>query len=136
MTAVDAARRARDKRLQAQFNITADEWDLVLAFQGGVCALCEEKFTKVGPNKGKPKPLNTDHDHKSGLTRGILCSGCNRKIPTWMTIEWLEKTLAFLKNPTVTQALGEERYGRKGRVTNKRRRRAPVKKRTSKSKRQ
>lgn len=128
-------RLARDKRLQAQFNITADEWDVILAFQNGVCARCKEKLTKTGKNKGKPKPLATDHDHISGLTRGILCSGCNRRIPTWMTIEWLEGTLEYLKNPTATAALGEERYGRKGRVTNKRpRKRKKTTARTKRSK--
>lgn len=113
-------RAARDKRLQELFNISADEWDVILEFQGGVCALCAEKNSRYGRNKGKPKPLNTDHDHKSGLTRGILCVGCNRKIPEWMTIEWLEAVLKYLKRPPATRALGEERYGRKGRVTNKR----------------
>lgn len=130
MTSVtpDPARLARDKRLRAQFNISADEWDYILAWQGGVCAHCMEKNTKTGKNKGKPKPLHTDHDHRSGLTRGILCAGCNRKIPTWMTIEWLEATLYYLKHPPAAAALGEERYGRKGRVTNKRPRK-PIKKR-------
>ena len=124
----DASRLARDKRLRAQFNISADEWDVILKFQGGVCAICQQAKTKTGKNAGKPKPLNTDHDHKSGLTRGVLCSGCNRRIPEWMTIEWLEAVLNYLKNPPATQALGEERYGRKGRVTNKRTR---VRKKTS-----
>ncbi len=124
-------RLARDKRLQSQFNITADEWDVILAFQGGLCAICQEKNTKTGKNKGKPKPLATDHDHKSGLTRGVLCSGCNRRIPTWMTIEWLELVLDYLRNPPAVKALGEERFGRKGRVTNKR----PRKKRVVRSKR-
>lgn len=113
-------RAARDKRLRELFNISADEWDAILEFQGGVCALCAEKNSRYGRNKGKPKPLNTDHDHKSGLTRGILCVGCNRKIPEWMTIEWLEAVLKYLKKPPAIRALGEERYGRKGRVTNKR----------------
>jgi Recombination endonuclease VII len=127
MTTTTTARAARDKRLRAQFNITADEWDIILAYQNGLCAHCKERDTQYGKNKGKPKPLNTDHDHRTALTRGILCSGCNRKIPSWMTIEWLEETLKYLKNPPAVAALGEERYGRKGRVTNKRKRR-PVKK--------
>lgn len=113
-------RLARDKRLRAQFNISADEWDAILSFQGGLCAICQEKYTKSGKRKGLPKILNTDHDHDSGLTRGILCVGCNRKIPQWMTIEWLEKVIDYLKDPPAIEALGEERFGRKGRVTNKR----------------
>lgn len=123
-TSASLQRSARDKRLRAQFNISADEWDIILAFQGGVCAICEEKLTQTGKNKGKPKPLNTDHAHRSGLTRGILCTGCNQRLREFMTIEWLEKVLRYLKHPPATAALGEERYGRKGRVTNKRPRRA------------
>lgn len=119
---------ARERRLRAQFNISAEEWDLILKFQGGVCALCRLKFTQTGKNKGKPKPLNTDHDHITGLTRGILCTGCNRRIPTWMTVEWLEAVLAYLREPPAVQALGEERYGRKGRVTKRRTRRKLVRK--------
>lgn len=115
-----AAWIAKDKRLRAQFNISHDEWEQVLAFQNGLCALCKEYLTKSGPRKGLPKLLHTDHDHKTGQTRGILCVGCNRKIPTWMTVEWLRKVLYYLENPTVSQALGEDRFGRKGRVTNKR----------------
>lgn len=114
------ARKARDVRLRSQFNISADEWDVVAAYQDNLCALCREKYTQSGKNKGKIKALHTDHDHRSGLTRGILCSSCNRRIPSWMTIEWLEDALAYMKYPPVTAALGEERYGRKGKVTNKR----------------
>jgi len=125
----ERARAARNSRLKAQFNITADEWDAILVFQNGVCALCEEALVKWGKNKGKPKPLHTDHDHHTGLTRGILCVGCNRKMPTWMTVEWLEGALRYMKNPPVTLALGEERIGRKGRVTNKR----PVKRKAKRA---
>lgn len=122
MSTVDQKRVARDKRLRDQYNISADEFDLILKFQAGACALCSEEKTKTGKNKGKPKPLNVDHDHKTGLTRGILCVGCNRKIPEWMTVEWLELVLKYLKYPPASSALGSSRFGRKGRVTNKRRR--------------
>lgn len=114
----------RNKRLLDQYSISQREFEIILRSQGGVCALCEEKLTKTGKNKGKPKPLNVDHDHKSGLTRGILCVGCNRKIPEWMTLAWIERVAKYLAFPPAVAALGEERYGRKGRVTNKRPRRA------------
>lgn len=126
-----SARLARDKRLRAQFNISADEWDLILKYQGGVCALCKERLTQTGKNKGKPKPLNTDHDHKTGLTRGILCTGCNRKVTEWFTFERVVALYEYFTNPPATAALGEARFGRKGRVTTRTRR----KKTTTRSKR-
>lgn len=115
---------ARNKRLLDQYSISQREYEIIVRSQGGACALCQEKLTKTGKNKGQPKKLFVDHDHKSGLTRGVLCFSCNKRIPEWMTIEWLNKVLAYLESPPATVALGEERYGRKGRVTNKRPRRA------------
>lgn len=128
---MDAALDARDKRLRRLYGISSLEYDKILAHQGGVCALCEELRTQSGKNKGKPKPLGVDHDHKSGLTRGILCFGCNRRLPEWMTVEWLEEALAYMKDPPASEALGGHRYGRKGRITNKRKRRRTVKRKRS-----
>lgn len=119
-----SSERSRDKRLRDQYNISAVDYEKILRHQGRLCALCREANARTGKNKGLPKKLFVDHDHKTGLTRGILCYSCNRRIPEWMTVEWLKKVLAYLESPPCTVALGEERYGRKGRVTNKRPRRA------------
>ena len=40
--------------------------------QGNVCAIC-----KAIPN---PKRVAVDHDHKTGIIRGILCHLCNTAI--------------------------------------------------------
>jgi hypothetical protein len=37
--------------------------------QGGVCALCPETITLAS--------ACLDHDHKSGLIRGVMCRNCN-----------------------------------------------------------
>jgi hypothetical protein len=42
-----------------------------LAAQGGVCASC-------GANSpGTKRGWHTDHNHSTGVVRGILCGGCN-----------------------------------------------------------
>ena len=110
-------RAARDKRLREQYNISADEWDIIFALQGGVCAICKRNKN----SKGLPATFNTDHDHKTGLTRGILCVNCNKKLNEFWTLVTAEAVFKYLSQPPATLALGGERYGRKGRITNKRR---------------
>lgn len=117
---------ARDARLKAQYNISAEDWEIIFAFQKEICPLCKEFYTQSGLHKGEPKIFNVDHDHKSGLTRGILCAYCNGKVTEWFTIERVRRLLEYLENPPATLALGEARVGRKGRVTNKRKPRKRV----------
>lgn len=48
-----------------------DQYARLLAKQGGGCATCGRK-----PTPGRR--LNEDHDHTTGLSRGLLCTWCNR----------------------------------------------------------
>jgi hypothetical protein len=48
--------------------ITLNEYNDMLAFQGGVCAIC----------RGTPNRFDVDHDHVSGRVRGLLCNPCNQ----------------------------------------------------------
>jgi len=54
-----------------RYGITLAERDVLLAGQGGVCAVC--KKDAPGPKKG----WHTDHSPKTGKVRGVLCPGCN-----------------------------------------------------------
>lgn len=63
------------------YGITLAQWIEVFKHQGEVCAIC-----KRGLRPGSH--WHTDHDHKTGLFRGILCSQCNRALgkiedPRW-----------------------------------------------------
>lgn len=47
--------------------------------------------------RSRTKRLDRDHDHKTGLPRGLLCSRCNRALPHWVTPEWLDAAAAYLR---------------------------------------
>lgn len=107
--------RARDLRLRRTFGISAEEYDQLLEHQKGVCAICG--------NPPKKQRLHVDHDHKTGQLLGLLCWPCNSKLSERVTVEWLEKATEYLREPPAVVALGEPRFGQKGRVTKRRRRR-------------
>lgn len=55
--------------------------------QGGVCAICRTA-----------EPVHVDHDHGSGIVRGILCFNCNRGIAKLGEDPELMRTaIAYLK---------------------------------------
>jgi hypothetical protein len=70
-TVAEAKRRSA---LKTKFGITPEQYDEMLDLQGGVCYICRRP-----PGA---KRLAVDHDHRTGLVRGLLCSsgrrnGCN-----------------------------------------------------------
>src|SRR5690349_3446735 len=72
MTAEEKRARARDLRLRRTYGITAAQYDELLKVQEGRCFICRRLPKKM--------PLNVDHDHKSGLVRGLLCWTCNHRL--------------------------------------------------------
>jgi hypothetical protein len=63
----------RDARLMSTYGISELEYLMMEAAQSGVCAICARP----------PQPrtvLVVDHNHESGVVRGLLCSDCNTGI--------------------------------------------------------
>jgi len=86
----DATKR-RDDKLRRQFGISADEFELMLARQGGGCAICQ------GPPLGRWNRFAVDHDHATGVVRGLLCVRCNRAIGLFRDDEAvLKRAVAYL----------------------------------------
>lgn len=67
-------RQARWRRasLKYNFGITIEQFDAMLAEQGGRCAMCSAEFST-----GQWKTFAVDHDHATSRVRGLLCFRCN-----------------------------------------------------------
>lgn len=64
-------RAQRDAYYRRTFGISADDFDAILAEQGGGCAIC-------GKLPDRAASLHLDHCHDTGAIRGILCLSCNQ----------------------------------------------------------
>lgn len=67
-----AKKRARNTRA---LGVEPEEYQRMLASQGGVCAICRQP--ERHPRKTR---LSIDHCHSAGKVRGLLCSECNTGI--------------------------------------------------------
>ena len=91
--------RAADLRLRREYGITLLEYNEVLTYQGGRCAICRRL-----PDKTR---LSVDHCHRTGLLRGLLCWKCNNAISHFEdSAEKLQKAAIYIMRPPITQILG------------------------------
>lgn len=81
------------------YGLTFERYNDLLRRQGEACALCHRKFHSIVPHKNKSSTVTVDHDHKTNVVRGLLCSECNvtlghlEKKPDG----WLAEALKYLK---------------------------------------
>lgn len=61
--------QARKQNL-ARYNLTIDQYNLMLKNQEGVCAICKRECPSG-------KFLAVDHNHNTGKVRALLCMECN-----------------------------------------------------------
>lgn len=62
-------KKARDAYLKRKYNMSLEQYGVMLKAQRGRCAICG--------NKPKTRSLHVDHDHNTGIIRGLLCYRCN-----------------------------------------------------------
>ena len=84
----------RDWSLRRLYGITSVEFDEMLIAQGGVCAVCGEASSR------STKTWSVDHNHATGVIRGILCNPCNRMLGYARDDSAvLERAIAYLASP-------------------------------------
>lgn len=73
------ARRGRNylvekgRMLKRQYGLTIDQFDQMLKDQRYMCLICDTELYG-------DRSTHTDHDHATGVVRGLLCTNCNRGI--------------------------------------------------------
>lgn len=69
--------KERARKLKKKYNLSQEQYNTLLKEQNGICAICPNKQATTGRNRGV---LIVDHNHLTGINRGLLCSRCNRTL--------------------------------------------------------
>lgn len=100
----DCRKKSRSKatheaRVQDTYGLLEGEFDKLMAAQDGKCAGC---------GQSRNYRLDCDHDHKTGILRGGLCRGCNRKILPYAKDNpaTLRALADYLEDPIAPRVLG------------------------------
>ncbi len=81
-------RNAKKKWLKREYNLSYEQYQLMLDLQNGICACCGNT----------PNRLVIDHNHQTSKIRGLICDNCNFGIGHFSdSIERLELAIKYLK---------------------------------------
>lgn len=94
--------KARLAVLRRLYGLTGEQYEEIFKQQSGRCAICDRSFT--------PRRIpQVDHDHRSGLVRGLLCEYCNYRVIGTLRDEpnFYSRAAAYLRYPPAVTAIGE-----------------------------
>lgn len=78
----------RAKALKQTYNLTYEDFDIMLKAQKGRCAICLETFIKTP---------NVDHCHSTNKVRALLCRHCNHMLGNSKeNIDVLQRAIDYL----------------------------------------
>lgn len=82
--------RLRKNRLMTRYGISQEDFNNMFDSQEGVCPICNGEISVV------------DHDHKTGLVRGLLCRSCNAGLGLFKDdTSNLANAIAYLEGATI-----------------------------------
>ncbi len=95
--------RRKDGYQQKTYGITQAEKQAIIEEQDGGC-MCTP-WTNYDGSSGRD--LSTDHDHKTGEVRGVLCKHCNDLLGRIHDDPaYFHRMIAYLKNPPAHRVVG------------------------------
>lgn len=85
------SRSDRKHDLKRRYGIDEQEYTALFEKQKGFCAICNRHQCSF------PKRLSVDHDHETGLIRGLLCNPCNIAIGNFEDdVERIKSAMEYL----------------------------------------
>lgn len=92
-----------ETRVMKTYGLGKGEYEALFKAQGGRCAICRQ------PRRQR---LSVDHDHKTGLVRGLCCRMCNGRLLTAARDrpEVLRAAADYLESPPARTHLGDRFY--------------------------
>jgi hypothetical protein len=95
----------RKSYLKRTYGLTLADYERMFEAQGGVCAICREA-------RPEERTLHVDHDHETGVIRGLLCFRCNNALGDFREeYELFRRAADYLDRDNEMAALVRERVG-------------------------
>ncbi len=95
----------RKSHLRRKYGMTLEDYDRMFEAQGRVCAICDEA-------RPKERTLHVDHDHETGVVRGLLCFRCNNALGDFREDhELFERAADYLDRDDELAGLVSDRVG-------------------------
>lgn len=87
----DQQRHSHRKQVLRRYGLSVERYESLLKGCNGLCEICSMSQTAIN--------LAVDHDHITGVVRGLLCGNCNRAIGIFQdSPELLERAAAYLRS--------------------------------------
>lgn len=91
----------RVNNLKKKYGLTVEQWAELLEACSHRCVVCEKPFSST-------RLPCADHDHVTGLLRGVICGPCNLAIGyAHDDVGWFTRVSSYLTSPPATLIIGE-----------------------------
>lgn len=89
--------KIKSHRYEKLYGITYEEVLVLWEKQNRKCAICNKEIKSGLENKGDYYIITIDHNHDTGVVRGLLCHRCNTGLGGFMdSVENLKRAIIYL----------------------------------------
>lgn len=88
--------RRRELETQRKLKRYGGIIDKLKTYQDNSCIICEKEFTTTDR-------IDIDHDHQTGLIRGLLCRKCNSGLHYLEDGKYMKRATDYLQNPPASK---------------------------------